>query len=212
VHPEIRRHILTRICPSTTNAWQRIRILEKEALPIMRKHIPAEIPLKSLSVGCSNGVEVYGMRQVFTRGGYTVSDYVGVDLNPEAIETATLGVYDAADHYFNSCKSELAPLDIFDVIEDRVVIRPEARRNIRFLVADARELATNPELTNELFNLVLARNILKYFRPQTQEQVLKEIFKLLVKGGLIVVDWECKDVLHYLKENTTQVGDYIFQS
>ncbi len=135
-----------------------------------------------LSLPCSTGEEPYSVIMALLQAGID-PDHVylkAVDISERALAIARRGVYGK-----NSFRSEeLAFRDtFFKQIDKEFIIKESIRTKVHF----ARGNITDSTFTNSLgrFDIIFCRNILIYFSPKTQKEVIDDLYTLLVPGGIL---------------------------
>lgn len=146
---------------------------------------PAGEPIRIWVPGCATGEEAYTLLMLFGRAmGYPEDlgariKIFATDLDDAALDFARRGTYPAAS-------AQQLPADLREQYTtetgSNVVIRPIAKEAVVFA---RHNLATDPPFLR--VDLVSCRNLLIYFEPDLQEQVLRTIHYALKPGGLMVL-------------------------
>ena len=147
-----------------------------------------------LSVGCSQGSEMYSIALSLLDAGHSLDDYTlkGVDINPIAIQQARAGSYfqkDFSRPYRNFLSVEQRTL-YFTEEGDFVVARDDLRDNITFETADVTDLDSLSLAVADTFDIVLCRNVLKYFDEETRKTALNNLTPFLSPGALLCIGKE----------------------
>lgn len=132
--------------------------------------------------GCARGEEAYTLAMLIAEAG-GVADVLATDIDPVALSVGRLGVFDAA------ATPELPPdlrqryLVPVDAAGARFEVAPPAMRGVRFALHDL--ASGRPPAGEAGFQLVSCRNVLIYFRPCAQRDVLRTLLARLVPGGYL---------------------------
>jgi chemotaxis protein methyltransferase CheR len=167
--------------------------LASEALPELAEGLGAgsRRPILVWSAACSTGEEPYTLAMVLSRYAECVGPRAydfqidASDISTAVLETARLGVYSAAAvravpedlrrRYFLRSK---------DPSRGLFRIAPEIRTRVHFRqqnLMDPRYRFANP------YDIVLCRNVLIYFKRETQQSVLRRISLSLRQGGYLLM-------------------------
>lgn len=166
--------------------------LEQHILPALIEARRAEgvFRLRLWSAGCATGEEPYSLailldRLLFDRAAWTIT-ILATDINQDALATAQRGSY-----------REWSLRETLPALRDRYF---RARRGATFeLAAHIREMVTFAPLnlaediypslvTNtSAMDLILCRNVLMYFDPETQRQSVVRLQHALLKGGWLAL-------------------------
>jgi chemotaxis methyl-accepting protein methylase len=156
-------------------AWRRLAAAIDAAGPMERFH--------AWSAGCSTGEEAYSagllIRRLAERG--TLGDWrvVATDIDQRSLATAREGRYPRRD--LAAIEAVVGPIEA--AVDDRTVQFPAALRSrIAFRRADLTRRGPVGQ-----FDLVSCRNVLIYFGPAGQEQVVANLVQALRPGGLLML-------------------------
>lgn len=139
-----------------------------------------------LSAGCSRGSELYSIAIALLEAGIEITDgsLVGVDVNQKAISQARSGVYttEEFDHPWNNLPEDLRTKYFsreggIYVASDTLVESVEFQR---CNLVDPEQVAA---INDEPFDVVLCRNVLKYFEEKNGRQIVRNLGKVLKPGG-----------------------------
>ncbi len=139
------------------------------------------------SVGCSTGEEVYSLAMTLdtlAKNSDVPLHYgvTGSDISLPSIRQAREG-----------CYAESAVRDLPDAYKAEYFIReglrhwvvsPELKQRVYFTHFNLSEIAASPQ---SAYNVIYCQNVLIYFKPERREQILDELVKRLVPGGLLVL-------------------------
>jgi chemotaxis methyl-accepting protein methylase len=147
-------------------------------LPRWHKTEVREAGLRILSIGCSDGHELYSMAIVLHELGiWPPNLLLGLDCRPRAITRALQGVYPESE------VRELPPAHAryFEPAgENRVRIIDSLRTLAQWQCGDL------GQFRERCFDIVLFRNVAIYFETAFGEQVWESLLDLLNPGGLLV--------------------------
>jgi chemotaxis protein methyltransferase CheR len=139
-------------------------------------------PLRIWSAACASGEEPYSLAMVLLEGGHPTArgQILATDVSERALRKARAGVYGAWSlrHGPPPWAARFLRGEV-----PRVEVDPEVRGLVRFerhnLLAD---VAPEADL-----DLVLCRNVLIYFEPDTVRSVLETLSRALRAGGLLLL-------------------------
>jgi chemotaxis protein methyltransferase CheR len=135
-----------------------------------------------LSVGCSDGAELYSLAIILAERGIAPTEMTGVDCRPAAVEQAFLGVY-----HRDGLEDVPEPLRTryFEAIPgrpDRVQVAASLRERCRWEVGDAFTLARA-----EPYDIVACRNLAIYLEPSAGQELWARLWEQTRGGGGILV-------------------------
>lgn len=136
-------------------------------------------PVRAWSAGCARGQEAYSLAMVLDEAGGPWS-VLATDVDPAALAAARTGAFettDVADVPADLAARHLDPLD-----DGRLAVAAPVASGVRFGAHDVtspRGLAAGP------FDLVCCRNVLIYFVPEVQAQILARLLARVVPGGIL---------------------------
>jgi SAM-dependent methyltransferase len=155
-------------------------------------------PLRIAVLGCGKGAEVYSVLWTIRSARPTLKVLIhGVDISREILETADKGIYSVdtpqlvKEQIFERLSDEEMRA-IFDRDGDQVRIRSWIKEGITWHLGDAGD----PDLITVLGSqdVVLANNFLCHMDPQEAERCLRNIARLVIPGGYLVVSGVDLDV------------------
>ena len=132
-----------------------------------------------LSAGCSTGEEAYSLAMIFLDAGRNFR-LDGIDVNDEVLETAARGIYP---------HSKLAGLPagyvkrFFDPVDGGMAAKPILKERLRFVRCNV--LAD--QMPGEVYDVVLCKNVLIYFRPENKKIAIRNLGNRLKAGGYLVL-------------------------
>lgn len=158
--------------------------------------------LNILVIGCATGSEVYSLAYILDKLNIK-SKIKALDINKPAIEFAKRGVY-------SPIILKKIPSTIKKELFDRErKIKSKYKKHIKFEFSDIRNYKSK-----EKFDLILSRNILKYFNEDTKRKLLKKIFNDLLKPkGIAVFGIQLgsnSDINPSKYINCSKIGNYSF--
>ena len=162
------------------DAWQ---ALENVALPaLLRTRNKEDPPFRAWTAGCSSGEESYSvamllLEQLPSTNRHQEVQVFGTDIDLAALAVARLGVYPGA---IASTVSLPRLARFFERRGDTYVVRKELRDAVMFA---PQNLVRDTPFSK--LDLVTCRNVLMYFEPALQEQVLQLFHFALRPGGLL---------------------------
>lgn len=192
------KSILSSYITTTTEYFFRDSF-EKEIRKI-KKFLPSKVNV--LIFGCATGTEVYSLTHILSN---LKKDYkiLAIDINKPALESAKKAIYP------RKLLSKI-PLSLKnELFNNTGKIKSKYQKNILFKLADIRNYT--PE---QKFDLILARNILKYFDEKTKKQLVKNIFEnLLTPKGVVILGIQRgsnSDIIPSKYFSCKKIGDYSF--
>jgi chemotaxis protein methyltransferase CheR len=140
------------------------------------------------SAGCASGEEAYSLavlchQHLEDRGPANKSvrfDIIGTDVDADAISAARRGRYGEAAF----ADTTPAVRDMYFPLSDGL---HAASSDLRQFVAFQRADLLDGSRTPSRFHLILCRNVIIYFKRQTQEWLFERFHELLLPGGFLVL-------------------------
>jgi chemotaxis protein methyltransferase CheR len=138
--------------------------------------------LRLLSVGCSDGAELYSLAILLAERGIAPAEMTGVDCRPGAVEQALLGIYprDALEDVPEPLRTRY--FDPVPGLPDRVQVAASLRERCRWEVGDAFTLARP-----EPYDIVACRNLAIYLEPSAAQELWARLWEQTLVGGILVV-------------------------
>lgn len=166
-------------------------ILESRILPdLIASRRGREQRLRIWCAGCSTGEEPYSLAILLSRlipdpREWQIS-ILATDVNSRSLGKAVQGVY--SDWSFRGVPQWILQRYFTKTPDGRYELLPAIRRMVTFSILNLAEdtypsLATN---TNAM-DIILCRNVLMYFEPNRQRQVIRNFQRSLLEGGWLVV-------------------------
>ncbi|MES0006735.1 methyltransferase [Mesorhizobium sp. M0062] len=148
-----------------------------------RAHKPAQ-PIRILSLPCSTGEEAYSVAMAMFDAGFEAHEFKidGVDVSSRNIATAERAIYgrnsfrgshlEFKDRYFEATEGGLRPV-------------AGVLKQVRFMVGNL--FGSHAPFGQEVYDILLCRNLLIYFNRELQDRALICLKDLLAKDGLLLV-------------------------
>ncbi|ESZ28749.1 MULTISPECIES: protein-glutamate O-methyltransferase CheR [unclassified Mesorhizobium] len=159
---------------------------DREAFTMLARHArvhkPAQ-PIRVLSLPCSTGEEAYSVAMAMFDAGFEAHEFKidGVDVSSRNIATAERAIYgrnsfrgshlEFKDRYFEAAEGGLRPI-------------AGVLKQVRFRVGN---LFGSRAFGQEVYDILLCRNLLIYFNRELQDRALSCLKDLLAKDGLLLV-------------------------
>ncbi|MEL6179389.1 MAG: chemotaxis protein CheB, partial [Myxococcota bacterium] len=161
-------------------AWEH---LEHNILPNLLMERDPSQTIRVWSAGCSTGEEAYSMALVFHRAlgrlGITRDIKIfATDANPEAIRTASTGIYPLDG--LKNIRPDAMESAFLPISDTRVQIIPAVRQYVVFAQHD---ILNDPPFMS--LDLIICRNLLIYLKNEAQEHALSRLMYGLKPGGVL---------------------------
>ncbi len=159
--------------------------LRKTVLPGLIERRAASRSLRIWSAACSTGQEPYSLAMTIKDhfpilAGWRL-EIVATDISPSVLERARSGVYSTFE------VQRGLPIQMlirhFDQVGNDWRIKNELRRHINFRPANLLEDFSSLGM----FDVVLCRNVLIYFDPETKTRILRAIAKNMAADGSLLL-------------------------
>lgn len=158
-----------------------LEALVERVLPwVQREGRPARV----LSAGCSTGEEPYSLAILGRESPRVDAERLfitGVDLNPRAIARARWAHY--APWALRSTPEFLRERWFFSLPDGGFALRPDLRDSVVF--EERNLLEDSPFWVPGSFDVILCRNVLIYFSPETARRVIARLEQALTPGGFL---------------------------
>jgi chemotaxis protein methyltransferase CheR len=168
-----------------------LEILEEEILrALILTPCTTRRQLRVWSAGCATGEEPYSVAMLISRlmpdtKAWTIS-ILATDLNPCSLDRAVEGVY--GEWSFRTTPSWVRSTYFKVTGDGRWAIIPAVKESVTFarlnLVADH---YPSPYNSNDVFDVILCRNVLMYFTPGAAEKIVSRLYRALAPGGWLIV-------------------------
>jgi chemotaxis protein methyltransferase CheR len=162
---------------------------------------------KILSLGSSTGEEMYTLAMLFAtfKKKRIIHDYIidGADISKYALLKAKEGIF-KLDH-FDSIPPEYK--DYFEVRDEKLYAKNILKQNLRFFILNA---CNNGQRFPDTYHVVFCRNTLIYFPKELQQNVIDNIQKIIIPGGIFIMGHS--ESLYGLKHEFTRMEPTIYKS
>ncbi len=161
-----------------TAFWRHPEQLDAVARAIAARPAPARI----WSAGCATGEEPYSVAIALLEAGHRVRGdrILATDVSSRALDAARAGCY--GDRALRRLPFDVAARWLEPGMRRRVA--PEPRALVTF---ERHNLVRDPPPAAAPFDVVLCRNVLIYFAPETAAAVLYRLVDAVAPGGLLVL-------------------------
>lgn len=162
---------------------QQFESLREMVLPDLLRHRAPDARLSVWSAGCATGEEAYSLAILLEQEGLAGrSDLVATDISAPALKKAARATY---EHWsFRGAKDDFAQT-YFRSRGGKFHLIERIRDKVSFSSANlASESYPRPERGG--FDLILCRNVLIYFGPETVEATARRLFESLSDGGWLL--------------------------
>jgi chemotaxis protein methyltransferase CheR len=166
-------------------------LLEQSVLPeLIRTRRQGDKILRIWSAGCCTGEEPYSIGMLLDRLIPDAADWsitiLATDINVRSLEAATAGVF--GEWSFRGIPAGIRERYFSPLRGGKMAISPRIRRMVTFAVLNLAE-DTYPSLVNNTsaIDVVLCRNVLMYFTPDTVARAVDGFHRALVPNGWLLV-------------------------
>ncbi len=155
---------------------------EHKILPMLRETNRASKSIRVLSLGCSSGQEAYSVAMAIKRQFPDINNW---DINIIALDFITNAIRKAQRGEYNTFEIQTG-LNIKDIREnfnydgENWIVKDDIKKMVEFRKHNILEKF----VTVKSFDVVFCRNVLKYFLPQFQKDILENVIKVQADGGL----------------------------
>ncbi len=192
-------------------------VFETIASRVLPDLIPGKREFRVWSAGCAAGEEAYSVAILIQD---VLERVPNADLQPiifaTDIDEEILKKAEAAYYPRESLKdTKLGIVDTyFSPVKDGFALDPKVKQKVHFSVDDllSTETVAPPDSIYGSFDIILCRNVLIYFSPKHQKQVLKKLYDSLAQGGYLVLG-DSEELSRELKSrfNTYDAGNRIYR-
>ena len=156
---------------------------QKVLLPMLKQKCRANKKLNIWSLGCSTGQEAYSIAIAINQANKMFADWdvniLGSDLSSIAISKAQKGCYNNFEIQMGMNAQTI--LQYFTPIDNMWFIQDDIKKMIEFRRYNMLEEA----IVKSKFEVVFCRNVLRYFAPEHQEEILRKISERQPQGGYL---------------------------
>ncbi len=187
LQPDLFKNFLEEITVNVTEMFRDpafFKSIRSNVVPYLKTYPTVKI----WDAGCSSGEEAYSLAILLHEEGLLNKTRIyATDINPKVIRTAANGIYpiDSIKYYsknYLSAGGKFSLSDYYHAKYTNIVIHQNLAENILFshhnLVSDG---------SFNVFNMVICRNVLIYFKRELQEQVLKLFLESLPVFGFLAL-------------------------
>ena len=158
---------------------------QKSLLPTLKEKCRATKKLNIWSLGCSTGQEAYSIAIAMNKADKMFNDWdiniLGSDLSSLAISKAQRGIYNNFEIQMGLNAETI--LEYFNYENDQWIARDDIRNQIEFRRYNMLERA----IVKSKFEVVFCRNVLRYFAPEHQDDILQRISEKQPQGGYLYI-------------------------
>ena len=166
-------------------------ILEQRILPeLLQARAQGDRRLRIWSAGCCSGEEPYSIAMLLDRlipdpAKWNVT-ILATDINPQFLRKAAQGIYSAWS--FRETPGWLKELYFTRRADGRFEIQPRMRQMVSFSYLNLAE-DSYPSLVNgtNAMDIILCRNVLMYFAPETRSIAYAKLDQALEDDGLLML-------------------------
>ena len=165
-------------------------LLEREVLPgILRSRRGKDQRLRIWSAGCSTGEEAYSIAILLHRLLPDLDKWkvtiLASDINPAALRKGMAGVY--GKWSFRGAPSWLRTLYFKPEAEGRFRVADRIRPMVSFEYLNlAQDSYPSLYSNTNAMDIIMCRNVLMYFAPETARSVVAKLHRSLVPGGWLI--------------------------
>lgn len=160
-------------------------LFEKNILPKLKDKCRARKEIDIWSLGCSSGQETYSTAIIFDKHKLEFRDWkiniLGSDMSAVAINKAQRGVYNNFE-----IQTGLSARNILDYFDNNGE-QWQAKENLRKMI-DFRRYNMLDEIAGlNKFEVILCRNVLRYFDAEHQDEILGRLSINQPQGGYLIL-------------------------
>ncbi len=156
---------------------------QKNLLPTLKEKCRATKKLNIWSLGCSTGQETYSAAIAVNRADKMFADWdiniLGSDLSSMAITKAQRGSYNNFEIQMGLNARTI--LEYFEYANEQWTVRDDIKKMVEFRRYNMLEEA----IVRSKFEVVFCRNVLRYFAPEYQDEILRRISAKQPQGGYL---------------------------
>lgn len=152
--------------------------LRARVLPALRR-VRRGAPIRVWSAGCARGQEAYSLAMLLADSGGPWS-VLATDVDPAALATARTGTFPRADAL--DVPARLSARHLVALDDGRLAVAPDLAAGVSF---DAHDVTSARALPDGPFDLVCCRNVLIYFLPEVQAEILARLLGCVRPGGFV---------------------------
>jgi len=160
-------------------------LLANTVLPALARKRQNTKRITIWSAGCSTGQEALSLAMIFLEQNGRWADWqidiVGTDISEKAIAAARAGCYSQFEVQRGLSIAQM--LKYFEETPDGWKATNRLRQMVRYETHNINE----PFNSNRLFDLVLCRNVLLYFSPETRMRVFERLSSAMADDALLML-------------------------
>ncbi len=188
IEPELERDVVEALLNNETYFFRdkpTFDQLPAEVLPALAMKREGKKRLQIWSAGCSTGQEVHSLAIMFAENpslweGWSI-DILGTDISTQAIAAARSGHYSQFEVQRGLSVKQM--LDHFDETASGWQMRSGTRSIVRF---QHHNVLDEPP-GRQPFDLVLCRNVLLYFDPETRRKAFENLYRAVATDGYLML-------------------------
>lgn len=166
-------------------------VLETEILPqLIDSRQIKEKYLRIWSAGCCTGEEAYTIAILLNKIIADLTDWnitiLATDINPLFLQKAEEGIYN--NWSFRDGAENIKEKYFKKINNNSFAILSSIKKMVNFFYLNLAE-DSFPSLINNTnaLDIILCRNVLMYFNRELQDKIIKNFYRCLIEGGLLVV-------------------------
>ena len=140
-----------------------------------------------LSAGCSTGEEPYSiaiaMIERYGDGCWKMFDFYAIDIDIEAIMTATQGIYNSRSVHM--LDQRILQTHFYPINNSHYQLKKDIRNQVNFYrmpLQKVKHFFTVPQM-----DIIFYRNVSIYFDPQTRQSIFNHLSDILRPGGYLIM-------------------------
>lgn len=163
---------------------EHFELIRDTILPALQRARHPIRRLRAWSAGCASGEELYSLAILLHERGLLEDAYlIGTDVAPRALAAARAGRY--REWSFRAIDRELMPR-YFRQERQEYVICDELRKHVTFAHQNLVDQPDNGADDTMTFDLILCRNVMIYFDPESVARLERRLFEALAPGGWLL--------------------------
>lgn len=168
---------------------EQFNFLHNSIIPILERRATGSRRIRVLSAGCSTGEEPYSIAMTIIAALANPAEWqleiVAGDISDSCLATARIGYYE--NDRLRKIPSGYRKRFMTDG-DDGATMRDELKQIIRFVRLNIDGLMNSEGSTPDgagPFDIIFCRNVMIYFAPDCQQQLVDTLHRLLVPGGYL---------------------------
>ncbi len=207
-HPEI-DFLVDKITTHTTSFFREnfhFDFLKEQGVKILADRFK-KTKLKCISLGSSTGEEMYTLAMVLEE---QKRKSVILDYQIDAADVSRYALLKAKEGVFKKDHLESIPAQyrsFFDIKDERIIAKDFLKKNMRFFIINICKIG---QKFPDNYHLIFCRNTLIYFTKTLQQNVIDNVAKILIPGGIFIMGHS--ESLHGINHNFSKLEPTIFQT